>query len=106
MELKRAGMDWKSWLLARWGMTGKRLLVAKLKADPSLSTEAERVRAFIQQQGGCRATYYNHAKRLGRPLELTDIRLNNRPPRRTLSHASLLDLLRRRFRILGSDEPA
>ncbi len=73
-ELKRAEMDWKRWLLARWGMTGKRLLVAKLKADPSLSSEAERVRAFIEQEGGCRATYYNHAKRLARPLELLDER--------------------------------
>ena len=33
-ELKRAGMDWKSWLFTRWGMTGTRWLVAKLKADP------------------------------------------------------------------------
>ncbi len=77
-ELKRAGMDWKSWLLTRWGMTGTRLLVAKLKADPSLSTEAERLREFIEQEGGCRATYYNHAKRLGQPLELPEIRLHNR----------------------------
>ncbi len=41
-ELKCAGMDWKGWLLARWGMSGTRLLVAKLKADPSLGSEAER----------------------------------------------------------------
>ncbi len=95
-ELKRAGMDWKSWLLARWGMTGKRLLVAKLKADPSLSTEAERVRAFLAQQGGCRATYYNHAKSLGRPVELPELQLHNPPPDRTPTEATLLDLLRRR----------
>ena len=58
-ELKCAGMDWKGWLLARWGMRGTRLLVAKLKGDPSFRTEAQRVRAFLAQQGGCRATYYN-----------------------------------------------
>ncbi len=104
-ELKRAGMDYKSWLLIRWGMTGTRLLVVKLKADPSVSTEAERVRAFIEQEGGCGATYYNHAKRLGQPLELPDIRLHNRPPDRWPADASLLDLLRRRFGILGNDEP-
>ncbi len=86
-------------------MTGARLLVAKLKADPALISEAERVRAFIEKEAGCRATYYNHAKRLGRPLELPDIRLDNRPPAPRPSHASLLDLLRRRFGILGSDEP-
>ncbi len=103
-ELKRAGMDWKSWLLARWGMTGKRLLVAKLKADPSLGTEAQRVHAFIEQQGGCRATYFNHAKQLGRPTEdLPDIRLNNGPPDPPV--VSLLDLLRSRFGTLGCDEP-
>ncbi len=104
-ELKRAGMDWKSWLFTRWGMTGTRRLVAKLKADPSLGTEAQRVRAFIQQEGGCRATYYNHAQRLGRPPKLPQIRLNNLPPERMPSNASLLDLLRRRFGILGGDEP-
>ncbi len=104
-ELKRAGMDWRSWLLARWGMSGTRLMVAKLKVDPSLGTEAERVRAFIEQQGGCRATYYNHAKRLGRPLELPDIPLDNPPPDRTPCDVSLLDLLRRQFGFLGGDEP-
>ncbi len=104
-ELKRAGMDYKSWLLTRWGMTGTRLLVAKLKADPSFSTEAERVRAFIEQGGGCRATYYNHAKRLRQPLELPAIRLHHRPPDRRPCDARLLDLLRRRFGILGNDGP-
>ena len=87
------------------GDSGKRLLVAKLKADLSLSTEAQRVRAFLAQQGGCRATYYNHTKRLGRPLELPDLRLNHLPPDRTPCEASLLDLLRRRFGMLGGDEP-
>ncbi len=79
--------------------------MARLKADRSFRTEAERVREFIKQQAGCRATYYNHAQRLGRPLELPDIRLNNLPPDRTPANASLLDLLRRRFGILGNDEP-
>ncbi len=104
-ELKRAEMDYKSWLLTRWGMTGTRLLVAKLKADPSLNTEAKRVRAFIEQGGGCRATYYNHAKRLGQPLKLPDIWLHTRPPEGRPADARLLDLLRRRFGILGNDEP-
>jgi hypothetical protein len=100
-ELKRAGMDWRSWLLVRWGLTGTRLLVAKLKADASFSSEVERVRAFIKQQGGCRATYFNHAKKLGPSVELPNVRLNNQPPDQTA--ASLLDLLRRRFGTLGSD---
>ena len=64
------------------------------------------MRAFIKQEGGCRATYYNHAKKLGRSVDLPEIRLNNRPPEQTAAGAaSLLDLLRRRFGILGGDEP-
>ncbi len=86
-------------------MGGKRLLVAKLKADPSLNSEAERVRAFIAQQGGCRATYYNHAQRLGQPLELPNLQLKCLPPNWTLGEESLLDLLRRRFGTLGGDQP-
>ncbi len=104
-ELKAAGIDWKSWLLTRWGMTGKRLLAAKLKADPSIGAEAERVRAFIEQGGGCRATYYNHAKRLGKPLELPELRLTHRPPKKVTTDQSLLDMLRRRFGFPGQDEP-
>jgi len=104
-ELKCAGMDWKGWLLARWGMSGTRLLVAKLKADPSFRTEAQRVRAFLAQQGGCRATYYNYAKGLGRRVELPELQLHNPPPDPTPPETSLLDMLRRRFGILGGDEP-
>ncbi len=105
-ELKRAGMDWQGWLLTRWGITGKRRLVAQLKADPSLGSEAERVRAFLARQGGCRATYYHHARRLGRPLELPELQLNHLPPDGTPDAAvSLLDLLRRRFGTLGRDQP-
>jgi len=105
-ELKRAGMDWQGWLLTRWGITGKRRLVVQLKADPSLGSEAERVRAFIAQQGGCRATYFNHARRLGQPLQLPELQLNHLPPDWTPDAAvSLLDLLRRRFGTLGRDQP-
>ncbi len=86
-------------------MSGTRLLVAKLKADPSLGSEAERVRAFIAQQGGCRATYYNQARRLGQPLELPELQLKHLPPDWTLGEESLLDLLRRRFGTLGGDQP-
>ena len=79
--------------------------MAKLKADPSLISEAERVRAFLAQQGGCRATYYKHAKGLGRPVELPELPQSHPPPDPTPTETSVLDLLRRRFGILGSDEP-
>ncbi len=104
-ELKRAGMDWRSWLLTRWGIRGTRLLVARLKADPSFASEAERVRAFTQQRGGCRATYYRHARRLGPPLPLVPIRLTNPPPHNRTLDEGLLDLLRSRFGMLGNDQP-
>ncbi len=84
-------------------MTGKRRLVAQLKADPSLGSEAERVRAFIERGGGCRATYYNQARKLRPPGAPPKIRLHRRPPHRAVPDPSLLDLLRRRFKGLGSD---
>ena len=56
-----------------------------------------------QSCGGAAAGF--HAKRLGQPLELPEIRLPNRPPERRPVDARLLDILRRRFGILGNDEP-
>lgn len=67
LELKEAGFDWKSRLLERWQVDSKTILVAKLKADPSYPTEEDRARAFVQAGGGCRATYFNHARKL-RPI--------------------------------------
>ncbi len=105
-ELQRAGMDWRGWLLARWGLTGARRLVAQLKADPSLGSEAERVRAFIERGGGCRATYYNQARKLRPPVAPPKIRLHRRPPGRAVLDQSLLDLLRRRFAGMSTSIPA
>jgi hypothetical protein len=62
-ELKAAGLDWRSMLL-RETLPATTSLVAKLKADSRLDTEADRVREFVRLGGGCRATYFNHAKRL------------------------------------------
>jgi hypothetical protein len=56
-ELKEAAMDWRKSLLERW-LSGPRLLVARLRADPSYATEEDRARAFVEQGGGCRATYF------------------------------------------------
>ena len=39
-------------------------LVAELQADTSFSTEESRVREFVERGGGCRATYFNHARKL------------------------------------------
>ena len=100
-ELKQAGLDWRGWLLAKWGLSGARLLVARLKADSSYQSEAERVRTFIVQGGGCRATYYNHAKMLRPSASAPMIRLTASPPESTPQIVSLLDLLRQRFKDLG-----
>jgi hypothetical protein len=62
-ELKAAGLDWRSMLL-RETLPPTTSLVAKLKADSRLNSEADRVREFVRLGGGCRATYFNHAKRL------------------------------------------
>lgn len=98
-ELKAAGMDWRGQLLARW-LSGSRLLVARLLADPSFPTEEARAKAFVEHGGGCRATYFNHAKRL-RPVAGV--------PKLILAHSGppsdepldLMDLLRRRHGGLG-----
>jgi hypothetical protein len=62
-ELKQAGLDWRQAVLSRF-LTGPALDVARLKTNASFTSEAARVRAFVQSGAGCRATYFYHAKRL------------------------------------------
>lgn len=78
-ELKRAGMDWRRFVLGRC-LSGSKLLVAQLKADPSYTSEKDRERAFIERGGGCRATYYNLAKLLQGPVTPPQMILDNSPP--------------------------
>jgi hypothetical protein len=66
LELKRAGLDWTQAVPLK-GMSARALLVARLKADPSYPSEEARAAAFVAQGGGCRATYFNHARRLRGP---------------------------------------
>jgi hypothetical protein len=100
-ELKQAGLDWRQGVLCRC-LTGTALVVARLKADQSFPSEAARVRAFVQSGAGCRATYFQHARKL-RPLAP--------PPKLLLAHSAppdvlldtdYLDHLRRRFGDLGN----
>ena len=99
-ELKRAGLDWRGCLLERWGISGRRLLVAQLKADPSYATEEDRVRAFIEKGGGCRATYFNHAQKLRPQFEVRQIVLKNNPPDK--SRSEWMELLRLQHGRLGN----
>jgi hypothetical protein len=101
-ELKQAGMNWRQGLLARC-LTGAALEVAKLKANPGLASEAERVRAFVQSGAGCRASYFRHAKKLQPAVATPKIALTRTtPPVDTGAHADHLDRLRRRFGHLGN----
>jgi hypothetical protein len=63
LELKKARMDWKRTILSRF-LSGRLLLVAQLKADPTFKSEAERVKAFREGGGGGRSTYFKYAKKL------------------------------------------
>jgi hypothetical protein len=79
-ELKRTddpAIDWREAMLKCW-LPPRRQLVARLKADPLLASEEDRVQAFVEQGGGSRATYFRYAKTLLPPAEPP--RLHLRPP--------------------------
>src|SRR5208283_4128850 len=100
-ELKAAGLDWRQAVLSRC-LTGAALSVAKLKADPSFGSEEERVRAFVAAGLGCRATYFNYAKKLQLQKGPPQIKLTHAsPPEAVKSKEDYLDTLRRRFGPLG-----
>ena len=63
-ELKAAEMDWTEVLAAEDDNKRARLAAELLVSDAYGST-AERVQAFIKQGGGCRATFFNHRRKLG-----------------------------------------
>lgn len=58
------GEDWRDYLLQQTGLRGAALLVSRLLADPRYRTMQEMERAFIEQGGGCRSTFYEHVRRL------------------------------------------
>jgi hypothetical protein len=93
-EQKQAGLEWRENILARW-LSGPRLLAAQLRSDPRFATEEDRARAFEERGGGCRATYFNHARHIRPPAEPPRIVLTNAPPARAAPF-DLLELLRRR----------
>jgi hypothetical protein len=101
-ELKQAGLDWRQGVLCRC-LTGTALIVARLKADRSFSSEAARVRAFVQSGAGCRATYYQHARKL-RPLAAPPQLLlaQTAPPAHDVPDHNYLNQLQRRFGQLGN----
>jgi hypothetical protein len=70
-ELKAAGMDWTE-VLAADDENPRARLAAELLASATYATTAERVNAFVEQGGGCRATFFNYRRRLGIQIGSTD----------------------------------
>jgi hypothetical protein len=62
-ELKAAGMDWTE-MLAAEAENPRARLVAELLASRAYDSTAARVKAFVEQGGGCRATFFNHRRSL------------------------------------------
>ena len=62
-ELKQAGMDWME-IMPLMPENKRERLVAELQADSTYATQEARAKEFIERGGGCRRTYFNHARRL------------------------------------------
>ncbi len=62
-ELKAAGMDWTD-VLAVSEENKRARIAAELLASDAHNSTAERVRAFVEQGGGCRATFFNYQRKL------------------------------------------
>ena len=63
-ELKAAGMDWTQ-VLAAEDENPRARLAAELLASTTYGSTTARVRAFVEQGGGCRATFFNYRRKLG-----------------------------------------
>ena len=63
-ELKAAGMDWTE-VLAAEDENRRARLAAELLASDAYGSTAERARAFVEQGGGCRATFFNYRRKFG-----------------------------------------
>jgi len=62
-ELKAAGMDWRD-VLATGEGNRRAALAARLLESKEFGNTADRVRAFVAEGGGCRATFFNYKRRL------------------------------------------
>ena len=62
-ELKGAGMDWTA-VLALEDQNPRERLATEILASSAYDSTTARVAAFVQQGGGCRATFFNVRRRL------------------------------------------
>jgi hypothetical protein len=100
-QMKRANLDWRGYVLQRC-LTGPALAVAQLKADYHFANEAARVKAFVASGAGCRATYFNHAKKLAATVAVPKVVLKGRAPVCPQTSGDLLSRLRQRYGELGN----
>ena len=63
-ELKAAGMDWTAIFPAEEDNPRARL-ARELIASTAYDNMEARAKAFVAQEGGCRATFYNYRRKLG-----------------------------------------
>lgn len=100
--MKRANLDWMKTILRWWGALEKTVAVARLKADPSYSSEEARVAAFVAVGHGSWATYFRLAQRLRSVQPLPKTELTNQPPHHPgPNKVDWLDFFRNRHRELG-----
>jgi hypothetical protein len=100
-QMKKAGLDWQRYVRQRL-LEGRALLVAQLKEDGRYVSEAERVAAFVAAGGGCRATYFNHARKLAKKPVVPQLVLKGQPPMVSEPGLDLLAKLRRRYGDVGN----
>jgi hypothetical protein len=62
-ELRAAGMDWTQ-VLAAEDENPRARLAAELLKSAAYDSTAARVKAFVEQGGGCRATFFNYRRKL------------------------------------------
>ena len=62
-ELKAAHMDWTQ-VLAEEAENRRARLAAEVLASTTYGSTTARVQAFIEQGGGCRATFFNYRRKL------------------------------------------
>jgi hypothetical protein len=99
-ELKQAGLEWREAVLARC-LGGKLLVVAQLKASNKYATEEHRAKAFIDAGHGCRATYFNLAKKLPPLSEIPRLTLRGTRPEPGKPLQDIIELLKKRHGRLG-----
>ena len=63
-QLKAAKMDWTE-VLAAEAENRRARLAAELLSNTAYASTAARVQAFVEQGGGCRATFFNYRRKLG-----------------------------------------